>query len=337
MPKELLHGLSPSTSSALIIHCEDDPKVGQIIQHIDNTGGGVYAVVGERGSGRSTTLQRVSETRDDVAIIDCPFDGLEALTAELARTSGFPEQSTIEELAARIDEREQEFGIIIDNAHRLIHPVMGGLREFDRLIECARQHSNNCCWIISMDWVVWRFLGQSRAVGLLFDEIVTLDEWPEEDIVELLKTRSAQAGIEPVFDGLLPELPIDADVFERNEALATAALSYYRLIWDYAAGNPGVALHVWSDSLGVAEDGRIHVTPFRAPEATHFDRLPDSAVFVMRAVLQLERARPEDVAKATRVALADVHNALRYGVQNGYLEIEAGRHAVSWNWYRPSG
>ncbi|NJM91382.1 MAG: hypothetical protein HC861_00720 [Rhodospirillaceae bacterium] len=164
---------------------------------------------------------------------------------------------------------------------------------------------------------------------------MVLEDWPEEDIATLLKNRSRQAGIEPAFDRLVPELHALADELDRRDALARAATSYYRLIWDYAAGNPGVALHTWRTSLGVAADGVVYVTPFRVPEAATFDKLPDSAVFVLRAVMQLERADARDVARATLVPLADVESSLRYGLQSGYLERASERYAVAWHWYRP--
>ena len=43
------------------------------------------------------------------------------------------------------------------------------------------------------------------------------------------------------------------------------------------------------------------------------ESLPDSAVFVLRAVLQLDWARPVDVCAATMLTPAEVANTLRYG------------------------
>ncbi|NJM91381.1 MAG: ATP-binding protein [Rhodospirillaceae bacterium] len=159
LPVEALAGLSPRTPSEELICGANDPKVTEILKHIDSTAGGVFAVVGERGSGRSTVLQRVSETRENVALVDCPFEGLDALTRALAQALNLPADGNLESLAAQLDSEERDLGLIIDNAHRLIHPTMGGLAAFDRLIDCARRHSRHCAWVMSMDRVVWRFYG----------------------------------------------------------------------------------------------------------------------------------------------------------------------------------
>ncbi|MGD9842762.1 MAG: cell envelope integrity protein TolA [Steroidobacteraceae bacterium] len=327
--------LSPRTESAEMIEYDDDSSVAKLLTLIDQPGGGVFAVVGERGSGRSTALNRICELRTNVTVINCGFDGLAALTATLAQAMQLPTDCHLQTLAAKLDERQDDSAIVIDNAHRLIHPVMGGLQAFDQLMQVVRQHNAHCAWVFAMDQIVWRFYGRSRTANLLFDSVMLLEPWSEAGIAELLQNRSRQAGITPAFDSLVPELQAQTDEFVRNEALQNAARSYYRLVWDYSDGNPGVALHMWRTSLGMGNDGRVFVTPFRAPDSTIFDRLPDSAVFVMRAVLQMENALAEDIAKATRVALVEVDNALRYGLKSGYLELTAGRYAIVWHWYRP--
>ena len=335
VPAHVFESLSPSIGSQQIVDCSDNTKVIEVVRHIEQSGGGVYAVVGERGSGRSTVLRRVSESRAKVAFAECPFDGLQSLSQVLATATNLPPTDELDAVAAALDTRSHDVGIVIDDAHRLIRPVMGGLAEFDRLIDCARRHSTNCAWVLSFDRIVWRFLGRARTLPILFDAIVELDEWGEENIAALLRARSVQAGIAPRFDILVTKLYTEDDDYDRDESLRFAANSYYRLIWDYADGNPGVALHTWRTSLGVAEDGRVFVTPFRVPDAAVLEKLPDASVFVLRAVLQLERALPIDVAKATFVPLQEVENSLRFGVQAGFLKRVADRFAVSWNWYRP--
>lgn len=106
-----------------------------------------------------------------------------------------------------------------------------------------------------------------------------LAPWREEEIIALLRTRTVAAGIEPTFARRLDKLPPRADEIDRHEALEQRAASYYRLLWDYAAGNPGVALHMWRRSLGSDDTGETHVRFFQAPDTADLERLPDQAVF----------------------------------------------------------
>jgi hypothetical protein len=92
---------------------------------------------------------------------------------------------------------------------------------------------------------------------------------------------------------------------------------------------------MWRRSLGVTPDGQVEVRLFQAPDMRELESLPDEAVFVLRAIVQIEPARAEDVAKVTSMlTTAEVENALRYGLAHGYFQESDGRYVVSWGWFR---
>ena len=105
---------------------------------------------------------------------------------------------------------------------------------------------------------------------------------------------------------------------------------YYRLLWDYAGGNPGVALDVWRSCLGMNADGRAAVKVFEPPGTLDLETLPDSSVFVLRAVVQLELAHPDDIAQATMLEAPDIEDALRFGLNRGYFRKVDDRYWVTW-------
>jgi hypothetical protein len=334
LPEAQFQALSPEIPSATIVASGTDGEVGAIIERINRTGGGVFAVVGERGTGKTTVLGRVRAARNDVVVVDCSGGDPEALGRVLARELGIEEDAGFERAAATIDATERDAGLLMDNAHRLIRPVMGGLAAFDSLLDLARRHSARCTWVFAIDSAIWRFFERSRGARPVFDEVVRLAPWSEENIVALLTSRCLQAGVEPSFRLLVDRLPADADDIDRTEAEARAAKSYYRLLWDFAAGNPGVALHTWRRSLRLDADGRACVKVFQASGIRELEELPDAAVFVLRAVVQLAPARPEEIAQATMVAPAEIDDALRYGLARGYFERIDGGFRVTWDWFR---
>src|SRR5690606_33601361 len=136
----------------------------------------------------------------------------------------------------------------------------------------------------------WSFLERARGVKPMFDAVIELTPWGEEGIAKLLERRCDQTNINPDFSGLVGVLPADADEIDRQEALVRTSTGYHRLIWDYASGNPGIALHTWRRSLGQTGDGTVVVCNFRVPDVRELEALPDPPVFVLRAVVQLEFA-----------------------------------------------
>lgn len=162
LPQALFTALGPETVSAAHVPGIADEQIEGVEQRINRVGGGVFAVVGERGAGKTTILRRVSESLDGVVLVDCPVAGLDVLAANLAAELGLDAAATLEECAAKMNASRGETALLVDNAHRLIQPVMGGLRSFDRLVEVARKNSSQCTWFFAINEVVWRFFERAR-------------------------------------------------------------------------------------------------------------------------------------------------------------------------------
>jgi hypothetical protein len=224
---------------------------------------------------------------------------------------------------------------LVDDAQRLIQPVIGGLKDFDALMAAARQHSQRCTWVFAFNDALWPFLKRSRGVYPLFDEVMRLPAWREPEIAQLIAARSAEANVAPSFEYLLDELSTPADENGRRLALTERANGYYRLIWDNAAGNPGVALDIWRRALGTDSEGRTFVRLFPNINTFELDRLPDPAAFVLRAVLQMAPATPLEIQSATLLSGDQVLDALRYSLQHGFVDQAQDRYQVTWTWLRP--
>jgi len=211
---------------------------------------------------------------------------------------------------------------------------MGGLAEFDHVLSTFRRYSRRCTWILAFDLAVWRFVERSRGAQPLFDRVIRLNSWSEDAIVRLIHLRNEDAGVEPDFSGLAPELREKADAHELLDGLRRTEANYYRLLWDYASGNPGVALHFWRRSLRVADGGRVQVRLFDAPDMAHLEALPDSAAFVLRAIIQLGWANPGSIRDVTSLSQSQVDDALRYGSQRGYFDVDGDCYRINWDWFR---
>lgn len=327
--------LDPDTPSQQPIESVADQDVQRIVELVRRRGGGLFAVVGERGAGKSTLLRRIAGEAPDVRYVQCPHGGLAALRARLAEGVGLAREATFEQIGQRLDPGESDQGIVVDDVHRLMRPEVGGLDELDALLTVARRASTSCTWVLAVDVVIWQLFERGRGSRPAFDDVIALLPWSEEAVSRLLSARSEAAGLEPSYELVVPPLPSTADELDREEARARAHARYVRLIWDHAGGNPGVALQLWRDSLRAGAGQRLLVRLFATPSPAELDTLPDELVFVLRAVLQLDQARAEDVASATMLSAAEVASALRYGAARGYLEPIEGRLRIAWPWFRP--
>lgn len=324
--------LSPDVGGDALLPTVGDEEIAAVLEAIDAPGGGVFAVVGERGSGKSRLLGRLLEDKPDSLVVECPPGGVVGFRAALCGALDLPSGCTDQEVIECLDARSDNNALFVDDAQRLIRPTIGGLDDFDRVIALARASSTTTTWVFCIGAVIWQYVARARGPRPIFDEVINIRTWSEEEIAELLSRRSRLANLEPVFRDLIAEEEDDELLFA--EQLARTEASYYRLLWDYAGGNPAVALHFWRESLRVAPDGSVRVQLFQAPDTGDLERLPDPAVFVLRAVVQLELASFDDIVNSTMLPSRVVSDALRYAKFRGYIVDVDGRHQITWSWFR---
>jgi hypothetical protein len=334
LPEDTFRALGPEVRSARLVRSAADGQVQDVIDRIKAAGGGAIAIVGERGAGKTTLIERIVASCTGLVAISCHREGLAGLRAALNQALGQADATELAVAARSIDSRKGDHAVLIDDAQYLVRPMMGGLAELDQVLALFRRHSTNCAWVLAFDAAVWSFIERSRGARPLFDHVIRLSPWSEDAIVGLITERNLVAEVTPDFGELAVDLPADADEGDIEEAVGRTAASYYRLLWDYASGNPGVALHFWRLSLGVAPSGKLHVRLFEVPNTVHLEALSDSAAFVFRAILQLGWATADDISGATSLGMAEVEDALRYGSQRGYFEMDGPRYRINWNWFR---
>lgn len=221
--------------------------------------------------------------------------------------------------------------VLLDDVQRLITPTIGGLKELDRLVRFIRRASPNISWVLSIEAASWRFVERARGERFLFDLEQELPRWPEEQIARLLEERTAEAGLEVSYDGM--ELPRQLDTGEDEEEQTSKG--YARIVWEYAKGNPGVALYLWSQSLFVDESGKTVVRLFEIPDTSELERLGVTLLLTLRAIVQLEAAHKDDIASATNLSSEEVVDALRLLVSKGYVDRDSDNfYSINWPWYR---
>lgn len=334
LPAPVFEALSPDLPGSVSFSGVAGVDDGAPSARVAAATSGVVAVVGERGAGKSTFLARLSEREPARVRLACPLGGLEELAARLRTALGIEATLSLEQLEQHLLALPPGAGFSIDDAECLIRPEMGGLRAFDRLLLLCRNTSVRCSWVLAFDHGVWRYLEAARETRSLFDEVVWMNPWREESIVQLLSERSQKLNLAPSFEHLSSDLTGEVYGLDRRDALQRTEANFYRLLWDYAAGNPGVALHFWRRSLGVDASGTLCVRLFDAPEAEHLESLPDTTVFVLRAILQLGWASRDQIASVTALPTDRVAHALRFGERRGYFDEVDGRYRVAWDWFR---
>jgi uncharacterized protein YjeT (DUF2065 family) len=298
----------------------------------DSPAENLVLVVGNRGMGKSTLLGRLAQTHgesNDALVVRCSAGPFEATMDRFREALGAgPEEDVLEALTRRAPSL-----VCVDDTQLLVRPVVRGLRDLDRLMDVATAVGPGSTWVMTMSTSAWLFVSRARSGSFLFDRVLRLESWDEGDIGRLIQSRCQDSGISPSFDGLVFQARPDDWVFgQRAEQIGE---SYYRVLWSAADGNPAVALEYWRESLRQRPDGTLAVRLFEEPSQLVTDHLPLNLLFLLRALLQIDRATVPEISDATGLPRSEVMDGLRHCLTRGFIRQDGDAMELTWRWYTP--
>ena len=305
-----------------------------ILQLAEGESGWFTAIVGERGLGKSTLLQRLNtDLGDRMLVVDCPTSGFQDLMSALKSSVGLSADPGLrtEGLRVALSERQVEI-VAIDNVHRVASPRIGGLQDLEELLGLIRDLGREFSWIYTLDSIAWQYIRSARAGASGNTSVITLEDWSEEEIGDLMTNSAEAAGIEPDFSRLVLPRQLDEMAYEAESDRQRHGFS--RILWFAADGNPAVALRHWNDSLRVLDNGKVAVHLFPQKSMTDLEDLNLTNQFILRSLAQMEYATIQDVLEATRLSEGDVRNAIRGLLVRGLVEEQEEMLHLSWDWYR---
>lgn len=321
--------------SELIDYANEELK--KLAQYLLTDKPAFCVISGERGIG-STTVQKQLLHRVKNAspyYINCPYEGYIPLLDEFANQLGLAHQDgDLETLIYRhLVQLNKPVLVVLDNAQRLIKPKVGGLESLIKLTQLLRSTGNKHRFLLSIEKASWRFVDRARGERLIFDWVSFLPRWSEKQIHSLLETRVNQSEAASVsFEGIVVPKQWEQDDTSEEQR---AKQGFYRILWHYSDGNPTVALRCMRYSLHRDKsNNEVVVRLFKAPSSEELEQMPKPMLAVLRSIVQLEVASPEEVSECTQLSLVEVTGVLRFFQSRGLIEFNEQQARISDHWFR---
>lgn len=327
------------------------PQQDEVFEYVeqlcDGKRGGLMALVGDRGAGKTTWLNALAERcegRLPVHLLTLHErrlqlpDLLRQLCGELKLDETLDEPGLVAALnagPARV--------VMIDLAQNLMLRAVGGLDGYECVLRVARATAGRMVWLLAISRWPFEFMQRLHPGQDLYDEIVRLKGWSEREISELIELRMKAAGFTADYSDLQLDaappsraapLQLDAQGFPIANDIERPSDRYHRIVWDYADGNPRVALHFWRYSLLPAGPTRVRVRLFASPSLSVLEATGLRTRFLLAALVQHENLSASEAARALRADAADCEATLQGLVAQGVLVDEAGRYRVNSHWNR---
>lgn len=335
-----LRGAFSELPSSRELEIDFFPGLDDVVERIEafldeGAPGFALALVGERGIGKTTWLRELTaRTGARPQTLDVPHRLTEArdVCHWLSDQLGLPRENSVAELSDAIEGLGEPRVLLLDHCQNLIVRAIGGTSGLETLLELAARTSRHVVWVCSFSRYTWLYLERARQGQDLFREHVELAPWSEERISELVHRRMDSIDQKASFRDLVVDSLAGSAL---EDAVLRTEGEYLRLLWDFAQGNPRVALHFWKHSLQQAEDDSLAVRLFAAPDISELDSLHEQSRFLLATIALHENATVAEAAASAGSSPRECSALLAYLSSSGYVRCDdEGHWRLSTHWYR---
>lgn len=311
-------------------------ELKRLTEFVELEDGGMVSVRGERGIGKSLLLDQLAQAFEEKCIIvKCDMQGFEGIVQVFAeKFSISKDQLDAYRLRDLVEEHDIRF-IAFDDLHLLARPKANGVIELDRLSDWVAplRSIGKTSLIVTMIRSAFQYLTRLRGERAVLTDSMELPAWTLEQITELIKIRSRQAGIEPDFSEI--EIPYQYDDIEFDSLDDRIHSWFYRILWNMSAGNPSIALRLWNDSLAETPEGRVIVQVLPQVFAVdQMDNVSMSILLILRVIIQSGMTTAEDIAESLQLPTNVIESGIQFSLQCGWIEDIDGYYQVTWRWFR---
>jgi energy-coupling factor transporter ATP-binding protein EcfA2 len=355
-PTELPEALNTAFSedAATDLLCIDYyPHLEEIVAKTDdllqNQQGSFIALKGERGSGKTTWLTALQKRLN--AQLPCTFYSLETRITNpndacllLSQILKVPESSNVDELIQSLLNQPAQ-AVLIDLGQNFMLRDVGGLAAYELVIKVAQATVSKILWVISFSRWAFEYLQRNFPGRDVFDQIIVLLPWSERRIAELLDARLTLSGFTADYDQIMLNAPPQTNItisktsssesMDEVDQIEKIADRYYRLIWDYADGNPRVALHFFRLSLSWTSGKKVSVRLFPLPSMNELETFEKRTHYLLACLVQHENISIQDAANSLRFPLHECARSMQLLEKEAYVTSnENGVYRVTSHWNR---
>jgi hypothetical protein len=215
----------------------------------DRRGG--LLVVGDRGSGKRTLVNRVrAELHGELPVRWLPLGphltSEARLSAALAEATGAPHAANFRELAHSLRLLGTRQAIVLENSEQLFFRTPEGLAQVQALLDLIRATDDAILWIVLMVKPAATLLDTCLRLPLYFGEVVTIDPEPAQFLERMLRARHRVSGFGLRFRAPRPPLIQRMRApFTRADVLLDPGEEWFLQLGRMTAGNLQQALHYW--------------------------------------------------------------------------------------------
>ncbi len=212
---------------------------------------GALLVVGDRGAGKRTLVNRVrAELHGELPVRWLPLGphlaGEQHLCAALSEATGAPLATNFRELGHTLRMLGQRQAIVLENAEQLFFRTPEGLAQVQSFLDLVRATDDAILWIVLMVKPAATLLDTCLRLSLYFGEVVRIEPESAAFLESMVRARHRVSGFGLRFRARrAPVLQRLRAPFTRSDLLPDPGEEWFAQLHRMAAGNLHQALQYW--------------------------------------------------------------------------------------------
>lgn len=297
------------------------------VASLDKNGGFLCAVVGEKGSGKTTLINilrpdlpqthiihilEVKTTLHDIGELmgvfnplrpDAPFESMDNLIEYLV--SG-----------------RSRYLLIVENMQNLFTKSMDGFDLLEIFLELLNQTRDHVAWVCSCTLYSWNYLDKSMGISNTFNRVVTLKPFAGDEIESMILSRHRITGYQLKF--LVTRNIRLSRAYKKltteKERQAHLKKIFFDQIQNVASGNISVAILFWLRSIETIREHELHLSSQVDFNVKFLSHLSIEDRFTLGAIVQHDALTIKDHSVIFRQPLQKSRLVLQNLTKMGILQ-----------------
>ncbi len=285
------------------------------------------AVIGEKGSGRSTLIMYLEqeilkgERIEHISIENSISTEAELLEIICKQFKIQPKES-INDIIDLLNRRRRKTVIVLENMQNSFLRTVRGYQAVGALLYLIAETKEQVLWVCSCSRYAWNFLNVAVKISDYFSHTIVVDSYSKDEIEELILKRQKASGyqLEFVPDETTAKSRSYKKLLDDPEAAQEyLATEFFNELSKMAEGNATVAMIYWIRSIQKIEGSFIYLQPVEFQGIQYLSELDSNTLFVLNAFVKHDVLTASELAGVMNISMVDSETIISRLFSRGLL------------------
>lgn len=301
-----------------------------------------FAVIGEKGSGKSTYLSyalddffKQREVKDIhlVGAISSEVEFIKLMEREL----DLENVDSIEGIIEAIRNEKKKKVIVLEALQNLYLRNINGYAALESLLYVISETKESIFWIVSSSLYAWNFMDKVVSISEYFSHMMRTDKLDARQIESVILSRHRSSGYELYFEP--GELQSKSRAYRKimdqeEEARKYLKDAYFEDLTNLSEGNASIAMIFWIRSIRDFDETHFYIKPLEVTSVEMIQDLRPDVLFTLASIILHDTLTPSELSKVLLFTEQESRLMLVRLKTRGLLRQDGDRYFVNQLMYR---